>query len=131
MNPIASILVDVKAGPVKTHFRIPLRAKPGAPRVIVAGSQAQAIAQAIAATRREHRSWAVLHAAHGKFQLVPLWINSQSDDPLVDDLGKLVDTPGLKRISINRYDDQLVAVAGADQAYVLHGSRSVTIARKY
>jgi len=54
-------------------------------------------------------------------------VNSQTADPQVDALGALVDVPGLQRVSVNRYDNNVVAVAGANKAYLLPDSRSVTI----
>lgn len=114
---IARIKVRFRTGPSSGSFTIPLRRRPGrAPKVVV-GTRTEAVAQAIAATRRDDRSWAVLHAGRGRYELVRLWIGPDSDEPHVDKLGRLGSAPGLTYAGIERVDPRLVAIAGSRSAH--------------
>ena len=95
-------------------------AVPSAPKR-VRGSLLYAVETATQLTRRTNRSWAVLQAGRGVYELVPLTLQGSDDLPETDALGKLTLAPGVEQVSVTRLTGRLVAITGELTPHVFRG----------
>ncbi|MCB0877520.1 MAG: hypothetical protein KDC46_00865 [Thermoleophilia bacterium] len=102
---------------VRADLTVPTRQAP----IRVRGSLLHAVETATSLTRRDHRSWAVLQAERGVYELVPLTLMGSDELPETDALGALTRAPGVAQVSVTRLTGRLVAIAGESSSHVFTG----------
>lgn len=126
---VGSVEIEVQGGGRRRTVRADLVAPPGAPRIAVRGSLVRAVWRALDLTRRDQRSWAVLEASRGRYELVPLALAGSDSRAEVDRLGRLARVPGVTQVTVSKLTARLVAIAGERSPHVFEGDE-ITITRR-
>jgi hypothetical protein len=118
---IGTLEIEVRRKGRRRVVRAELTAELPKSPLRIRGSFLRAVERAIELTRRDNRSWAVLQAARGHFELVPLTLAGSDDPPEAEALGRLAIAPGVDHVSITRLTGRLVAIAGERTPFVFDG----------
>lgn len=119
---IGMLEIEVTRGRRRRVVRAELSA-PSGPRVQVKGTLLRAVTMARNLTRRDDRSWAVLQAARGHYELVPLSVTGSADHPEAHALGQLAGVAGVSSVTVSRLTGQLVAIASVRTPFVFRGEQ--------